>query len=144
MDTGNKYQVNDYNKTNNISTVDIMNENNNNNNMLENNNNDNNIFKQLAEEENEARKIEHELDTVSKSEILKAMPASFRFAAKLVFLFENDKHPIKFILKWISIIASIFITTSLYFSRYSFIKFKSKLNSKHLQFAFVFMGQCPL
>ena len=87
MDTGNKYQVNDYNKTNNISTVDIMNENNNNNNMLENNNNDNNIFKQLKEEENEARKIEHELDTVSKSEILKAMPASFRFAAKLVFLF---------------------------------------------------------
>ena len=108
MDTGNKYQVNDYNKTNNISTVDIMNDNNNNNNILENNNNDNNIFKQLEEEENEARKIEHELDTVSKSEILKAMPASFRFAAKLVFLFENDKHPIKFILKWISIIASIY------------------------------------
>ena len=110
MDTGNKYQVNDYNKTNNISTVDIMNDNdnNNNNNILENNNNDNNIFKQIEEEENEARKIEHELDTVSKSEILKAMPASFRFAAKLVFLFENDKHPIKFILKWISIIASIY------------------------------------
>ena len=38
MDTGNKYQVNDYNKTNNISTVDIMNDNNNNNNILENNN----------------------------------------------------------------------------------------------------------
>ena len=39
------------------------------------------------------------------------------------------------------VLSIIILTTLLYFSRYSFYKFKSKLNSIHLQFAFVFQKE---
>ena len=52
--------------------------------------------------------MESKLDIISKSELLAEMPVLFRLAAKLVFLFESDSHPIKFILKWVAVVASIF------------------------------------
>eukprot|EP00943_MAST-04B_sp_MAST-4B-sp1_P005670 g5670.t1 len=52
--------------------------------------------------------MEDKLDIVSKSELLAEMPVSFRLAAKLIFLFESDTHPIKFILKWVAVVACIF------------------------------------
>ena len=52
--------------------------------------------------------MESKLDIISKSELLAEMPVLFRLAAKLVFLFESDTHPIKFILKWVAVVASIF------------------------------------
>ena len=57
------------------------------------------VFKEIEEEEKEERNMESKLDIISKSELLAEMPVLFRLAAKLVFLFESDSHPIKFILK---------------------------------------------
>ena len=51
--------------------------------------------------------MESKLDIISKSALLAEMPVLFRLAAKLVFLFESDTHPIKFI-QWVAVVASIF------------------------------------
>ena len=105
MDTGNKYHVNDY-KTKNIEIVSDTDTNSNSN--IGNNHSYDTVFKEIEEEEEEERIMESKLDIVSKSELLAEMPAPFRLAAKLVFLFESDSHPIKFILKWVAVVASIF------------------------------------
>ena len=104
MDTGNKYHVNDY-KTKNIEIVSDTDTNSNGN--IGNNHSYDTVFKEIEREEEEERIMESKLDIISKSELLAEMPALFRFAAKLVFLFESDSHPIKFILKWVAVVASI-------------------------------------
>ena len=104
MDTGNKYHVNDY-KTKKIEIVSDTDTNSNGN--VGNNHSYDTVFKEIEEEEEEESIMESKLDIVSKSELLAEMPAPFRLAAKLVFLFESDSHPIKFILKWVAVVACI-------------------------------------
>ena len=106
MDTGNKYHVSDY-KTKKIEIVSETDTNNSKSNIGDNHSYDT-VFKEIEEEEREEKNMEDKLDIVSKSELLAEMPVSFRLAAKLIFLFESDTHPIKFILKWVAVVASIF------------------------------------
>ena len=106
MDTGNKYHVNDY-KTKKIDVVSDTHTNHSNSNVGDNHSYDT-AFKEIEEEEKEERIMESKLDIISKSALLAEMPVLFRLAAKLVFLFESDTHPIKFIVKWVAVVASIF------------------------------------
>ena len=106
MDTGNKYHVNDY-KTKKIEIVSDTDTNHSNSNIGDNHSYDT-AFKEIEEGEKEERVMESKLDVISKSELLAEMPILFRLAAKLVFLFESDTHPIKFIVKWVAVVASIF------------------------------------
>ena len=106
MDTGNKYHVNDY-KTKKIEIVSDTDTNHSNSNIGDKHSYDT-VFKEIEEEEKEEKIMESKLDIISKSELLAEMPVPFRLAANLVFLFESDTHPIKFILKWVAVVASIF------------------------------------
>ena len=106
MDTGKKYHVNDY-KTKKIDVVSDTHTNHSNSNVGDNHSYDT-AFKEIEEEEKEERIMESKLDIISKSALLAEMPVLFRLAAKLVFLFESDTHPIKFIVKWVAVVASIF------------------------------------
>eukprot|EP00942_MAST-04A_sp_MAST-4A-sp1_P012729 g12729.t1 len=112
MDTGNKYHVNDY-KTKKIEIVSDTDTNHSNSNIGDKHSYDT-VFKEIEEEEKEEKIMESKLDIISKSELLAEMPVPFRLAANLVFLFESDTHPIKFILKWVAVVASRpewFVTT---------------------------------
>ena len=106
MDTGNKYHVND-NKTKKIEIVSDTDTNHSNSNIGDKHSYDT-VFKEIEEEEKEEKIMESKLDIISKSALLAEMPVLFRLAAKLVFLFESDTHPIKFIVKWVAVVASIF------------------------------------
>ena len=101
------------------------------------------VFKEIEEEEKEERTMESKLDIVSKSELLAEMPVLFRLAAKLVFLFESDSHPIKFILKWVAVVASIGTGMGLTLNfQIPMGKQNGNFGSRLHRFTILFMAQC--